>query len=90
MKITIDGIRLDTEKASQSWTLYWADDRSNAHSGHIYRSSKGQWYVYTPSQWSNQHTWELSTAANILNDYDKYLNDEQKTQIAELGELTFD
>ena len=87
MKVTIDGIRLDTEKAKFSVTLYWLDDHSNQHTGEVYMSSQGQWYIYTPSQWGNQHRWELASPESILNDYDRYRTDEKKDQIASLGGL---
>lgn len=89
-KITIDGVRLDTKKATHSWELYWLDRQSNQHTGEVFVSSTNQWYVYTPSQWANQHRWELSTPEQVLSDYDRYLTDAQKTAIAEVGGLSFD
>jgi hypothetical protein len=90
MKITIDGVRLDTDKAKLHIALYWADDRSNQHTGDVYLSSLDQWYVYTPSQWGNMHSWVLSTAAEILNDYDRYLTEEKKDAIARAGNLEWE
>ena len=90
MKVTIDGVRLDTAKNTHHWELFWLDESSNQHTGHVYVSSEGQWYVYTPSQWSNMHNWELSSAVEVLNQYDRYLTEEQKTSIADVSELTFD
>jgi hypothetical protein len=89
MKITIDGKRFDTDKAKQVWKL-WYNDGSNIHTGEVYLSSGGSWYVYTPSQWSNQHSWVLSSPKDILNDYDKYLEDSEKEEIAKLGGLDWE
>jgi hypothetical protein len=90
MKITIDGKRFDTDKCSHSWTLERFDANSNRHTGKVYRSSAGKWYVYTPSQWSNQHSWVLSTPEDILDHYDSYLDDNEKAEIAELGGLDWE
>ena len=89
MKITIEGQRLDTKKASHHWDLYYFDG-SNQHTGKVYLSSKGTWYVYTPSQWSNQHSWCLMDPPAILSEYDRYLEDEEKTEIAELAGLDWE
>ncbi len=85
MKISINGHHFDTDKASHHWDLDWFDQNSNRHTGDVYRSSKGQWYVYTPSQWSNMHYWELMSVSEILSNYDEYLEDDEKAEIAELG-----
>jgi len=90
MKITIDGKRFDTDKATRSWDLYKLDSNSNQHTGRVCRSSAGAWYVYTPSQWSNRHSWILSTPEEILDHYDGYLKEEEKEEIAELGGLDWE
>lgn len=89
MKVTIDGHHFDTEKASGHWQLYNFDG-NNQHTGDLYRSSKGTWYVWTPSQWANQHSWMLIEPSDALDQYDKYLNDDEKTEIAELAGLDWE
>jgi hypothetical protein len=80
MKIVIEGSRFDTEKA-QHWDLsLW--DGHNWIQGDLYRSSKGTWYVNTPSQWSNGHHWELTTPAQALEDYRQFLEDSQVEEIS--------
>lgn len=86
MKLVIDGIRLDTDKASHHWDL-WYNDGSNSFTGDVYRSSKGTWYMYTPSQWANRHSWVLMTPEEILSAYPEYLSDGTKAEIAELAGL---
>ena len=90
MKITIEGHRFDTALAKHHFALVYVDHQSNRHSGDLYCSSRGQWYVYTPSQWSNCHSWQLTTAEEALSDYDRYLTDDQKKQIAQLGDLDWE
>lgn len=89
MKLTIDGVMLDTEKAQQ-WPLSYMDERSNHHTGDVFRSSKGTWYVFTPSQWSNRHSWVLMNPADILSEYDKYIEEEDKAEIANLAGLAWE
>ena len=43
-KLTIESVHLDTELAVKSWPLYWHDG-SNVHTGKVYLSSAGTWYV---------------------------------------------
>ena len=89
MKVTIEGHHFDTKKAPHHWGLsYW--DGNNNHTGDVYLSSKGVWYVYTPSQWANQHSWMLMDASEILTEYDSYLDDEEKSEIAELANLEWE
>ena len=95
MKITItdaqttESYRVDTDKAKYHWNLsYW--DGNNSHHGDVYVSKKGLWYVYTPSQWANQHSWIITTAQDILAEYDRYLTQDEKTAIAEVAGITFD
>lgn len=90
MKVTIGGHRFDTSKASHHWGLDRIDDNSNRHTGDLYHSSKGTWYVWTPSQWANQHAWMLIEPADALTEYDQYLTDEEKAEIAELAGLDWE
>ncbi len=85
--ICIEGHRFDTTKAKAHYELRWVDDRSNVHKGELYLSKKGTWYVYTPSQWSNMHHWEITSAEEALEAYDQYLEDEEKKEIIELAKL---
>lgn len=86
MKIVINGHRFDAAKAKKHYTLEAFDDRSNRVTGDVYLSSKGQWYLETPSQWANGHYWMLSTAAEILSEYGSYLTESEKAEIATLGD----
>jgi hypothetical protein len=90
MKVSIEGHRFDTEKAKLHVQLYRLDDRSNQHTGDVYMSSKGMWYVYTPSQWANMHSWVLMSPEEILSEYDSYLTQEQKEEIAFEAELDWE
>ena len=85
MKISIGSSHFDTEKAKAHWDLDWFDDRSNHHTGSVHLSSSGVFYVYTPSQWANQHGWAIMSASEILSEYDRYLEDGEKEEIAEAG-----
>jgi hypothetical protein len=90
MKICIDGHRFDTKRATHHWDLSWHDERSNEHTGDLYRSAKGTWYVYTPSQWGNRHSWEIITPEDALDQYSRYLTNEEKTEIAEVAGLDWE
>lgn len=85
MKVSIDGHHFDTAKAKRHWVLEWFDPQSNRHTGDLYLSSSGVFYVWTPSQWANQHSWCLMSASEILANFDNYLEDHEKEEIAELG-----
>jgi hypothetical protein len=80
-KIVIEGQRFDTSKAKKQWNMaYW--DGSNWIQGELYLSSKGQWYMYSPSQWSNGHHWELTSPAEVLENYRNYFEDPVIEEIA--------
>ena len=88
-KITIDDHRFDTAKAQATFDLdYW--DGSNRHTGMLYLSSTGIWYIYTPSQWSNRHSWEIIDPTNALERYDQFLTEKDKTKIAQLAKLDWE
>jgi hypothetical protein len=78
--IVIDGKRLDTGKAKQSWDLSHHDG-SNYHSGRLYLSSGGTWYVETPSQWANGHRWELCDPVEAIERYGEGLGDDDRAEI---------
>lgn len=89
MKITIENHRLDTDTAT-TWDLSCYDDRSNQLSGELHCSPGGIWYVYTPSQWANGHSWEIVTPEEALAQYDDFLTSDQKEEIAAKAGLMWD
>ena len=84
--IIIEGKRLDTAKARKRWSLNYHDG-SNMHYGDLYLSSKGTWYVYTPSQWGNGHRWELCDPAEAIEQYGQGLDDDERAEILALAEI---
>ena len=82
----IDGHRFDTDKAQRHWTM-WHFNGHNILTGDLYLSSKGTWYIYTPSQWSNGHRWEVVDPADVLERYGDYFDGEEKTEIMGLANL---
>ena len=85
---TIDGIRINTETAKHAYELSWMDERSNEHSGDLYYlPSRKICIVYTPSQWANQHSWCSMTLEEALEQYDDYLDEDEKLELMELGGL---
>lgn len=89
-KIAIDDKMFNTEMATHDYDLHGFDGNSNQIRGHLYRSSRGTWYVYTPSQWSNRRRWEITTGKQALLDYSHYLGQEQMAEIAKLCELDWE
>jgi len=86
MIVCIEGKRLDTDKAKAHWRLYYHDG-NNAHTGDVYLSSKGTWYVYTMSQWGNGHRWELMSPEEILEQCGHGLEEGEKEEIIEIAKL---
>ena len=84
--IVIDGKRLDTDKARRTWDLSYHDGH-NRHTGALYLSSRGTWYVETPSQWANGHRWELIDPAEAIERYPDSLSDEERAEILALAKL---
>lgn len=84
--VAIDGKRLDTRRCKRTWRMEHHDG-SNLHTGDLYLSSRGTWYVYTPSQWANGHRWELIDPADVLERYQEYLTAAERAEIVELGAL---
>lgn len=67
-KVAIDGHIFETSKARWHVSLdYW--DGHNMQYGDVYESTTGIFYVYTPSQWSNGHRWEIQSPQEILANY---------------------
>lgn len=89
MKISIDGHHFNTEKATSHWRLDRFDG-SNRHMGSVYLSSTGVFYIWTPSQWANRHSWVIMSASDILCEYDQYLGDDEKAEIAEAGKVEWE
>jgi len=88
MKVAISGHLFDTQKAKWHASL----DHFNGHNqvyGDIYQSSSGIFYIWTPSEWSNQHRWEIITPKRILEEYgsDEYLTDEEMDYIVQEGNV---
>lgn len=80
-KVAIDGHIFDTSKARWHASLdHW--DGNNMQYGDVYESSTGIFYVYTPSQWSNCHRWEIQTPREILQNYGNEGDDEILTEDA--------
>jgi hypothetical protein len=49
MKIVVEGRKFDTSKAKKHYKLaYW--DQHNWHTGHLWISSKGDFYMEEPTQ----------------------------------------
>lgn len=87
MIVAISGHRFDTDKAKRKWTLSHHDGR-NRHTGALYLSSRGTWYVETPSQWANGHRWETIDAAEAIERYgNDYLEDDEVKEILALAKL---
>jgi predicted heme/steroid binding protein len=84
--VAIDGHRFETEKAKKSWELSHFDGH-NRHTGRLYLSSRGTWYVSTPSQWSNGHRWELIDPATAIERYSEHLEQGEVAEILELAKL---
>jgi hypothetical protein len=94
-KISIDGHLFDTGKAKAKWKLELVDDGSNIHTGKLYLSSKGTWYVYTPSQWGNCHSWLIlgegkDGAEATLEQYSDYLEQDEINEIASMFGVEFE
>lgn len=86
MIIAIDGRRFDTAKARKHYRLDHHDGR-NRHTGDLYLSTRGTWYVETPSQWSNGHRWELVDPAVVVERYQDYLTQDEIVEILTLAKL---
>jgi hypothetical protein len=86
MIVPIEGYRFDTEKAKEHWELMYHDGH-NLLTGDLYLSSRGTWYVYTPSQWSNCHRWELIDPETAVERYCDYLSQGEITEILALAKL---
>lgn len=86
MIVAIDGHRFETTKAEAHFHLSHFDGH-NRHHGDLYLSSRGTWYVATPSQWANGHRWETIDPAEALERYSEYLSDKEKDRILELAKL---
>lgn len=88
MKVAISGHVFDTDKAKWHASLDHFDGHNQIY-GDIYQSSTGIFYIYTPSEWANQHSWEIITPKRILEDYgsDEYLTGEEIDYIVQAGNV---
>jgi hypothetical protein len=82
MNVAIEGHLFDTTKAKKHYELrYW--DGNNWITGDLYQSSRGTWYVYTPSQWADRRSWELISIQEALERYREYLSEDEIDQIVD-------
>jgi len=84
--VVVEGHRFDTSKAKKSWRLDYFDGH-NQHWGALYLSSRGTWYVETPSQWSNGNRWELTDPQEAIERYGRGLKEEAIEEILEAAGL---
>ena len=86
MKIVVEGHKFDTGKAKKFYKLrYW--DEHNWHSGNLWISSKGLFYMEEPTQWSNYAgMYRMTSAEEMLENYRRYLEDSEIEEIAEYVE----
>jgi hypothetical protein len=97
MKVSIQGHHFDTDKATHHWQIILVPEQrfedtvlGPAKTAEVYRSSGGTFYVYAESDRASVFQWRIITASEILSTYDAYLNDEQKTEIAEAGGIKWE
>lgn len=86
MKIVVEGRKFDTSKAKKHYKLaYW--DQRNWHTGHLWISSKGDFYMEEPTQWSNYAgNYHLTTPEDILENYRQYLEEAEIEEISQYVE----
>ena len=84
MKIVLDGKCLDTSKAIHHWDMSHFDGR-NQHCGDLYLSSRGTWYISTPSQWTTGHRWEMVDPREVVETYRRYFDEAETAQILALA-----
>jgi len=80
--VAIEGHVFDTSKAKKHYELRYWDDH-NWITGDLYQSSRGTWYVHTPSEWAQRRTWKLISAQEAIERYRAYLSDEEIEQIVD-------
>ena len=86
-KVYIDGHVFETSKAKWHTDLETFDRQSNRITGDVYESSTGIFYVNTPSQWSNMHTWQIMEASEILTLYGEMIGDEAADYLIKQGKV---
>jgi len=82
----INNKKFDTTKALRHWSLNYFDG-NNHHYGDLYLSSKGSFYCWTPSQWSNRHSWDTNSVDVLIDLYGQGLSDKEKAEILELAKI---
>ena len=86
MKVSIESVLFDTEKARLHISLaFW--DGNNSQTGDLYVSSKGTVYALTPSQWSNLRSWVALTAAEAMNRWWDFMDEEDRETFAQITGL---
>ena len=82
MRIVLGNHRFDTTKAKRHITLdHW--DGSNRQLGNLWITTKNVFYMEEPTQWSNfTENYRLTTPSEILEDYRRYLTEEEIDEIA--------
>jgi hypothetical protein len=85
MKIVIEGHRFDTNKAEKHYELTHFDGHNHI-TGDLFKSSKGKWYMWTPSQWANCHSWIMTSPAEILEQYRDFLKEDEIEEISQYVE----
>jgi hypothetical protein len=93
MIVVIGGRRFDTDKAKEHFALYYPlpgtapPPGKKRLAGSLYLSSKGTWYVKTPSEFETGHRWELIDPAVAVTRYADYMRAEYLAEIIALAEL---
>jgi hypothetical protein len=81
MRLVIDGKRLDTEKAALHFNMSYWDGHNNIN-GDLYKSSKGHWYMLTPSQWESRKYWILTTPHEVIEVYRDFFDEDEIATIS--------
>jgi kynurenine formamidase len=85
-KVYIDGHVFETSKAKWHASLDHFDGNNNIY-GDVYESTTGIFYVFTPSQWSNRHSWEINEPSEIIAQYGSMLSDEAAEYLIKRGNI---
>jgi hypothetical protein len=84
--VVIGGKAFNTCKAQRRWVLEYHDGE-NYSRGELYVSSKGNWYLWSPSQWSNSHAWMLTSPVDAVEKYGKFLSQDEIVEILALANV---
>jgi len=86
VKVSIDGHVFDTSKVKWHASLNYFDGHNQIY-GDVYESSTGIFYVYTPSEWSNMHRWEIQTPGEIIENYLDMLGEDAVDHLIRIGKI---